>query len=156
MNLKIIPSYTAYFHVELLIQLCADTYVKCTKHVILQLFLFTNEDTTWQEALISIVMLAVIFIVKGAQSLTGKGGVELDMMLLAGCLVIILIGLGRISASYILKKVPRFLQLYFLVHRLKSKINFLQTSCFLYVHYFYTEYQWYPCCKIWLSRKRKK
>ena len=55
-------------------------------------------------------MLGAIFIVKGAQSLTGKSGVDLDMMLLAGCLAIILIGSGRISASYILKKVSRFLQ----------------------------------------------
>jgi len=60
--------------------------------------------------LLSIVMLGAIFMVKGAQSLTGKGGVELDLLLLAGCLVIIVIGPGRISVSYILKKVPRFLQ----------------------------------------------
>lgn len=61
-------------------------------------------------SLLSIVMLGAIFMVKGAQSLTGKGGVELDLLLLAGCLVIIVIGPGRISVSYILKKVPRFLQ----------------------------------------------
>jgi len=61
-------------------------------------------------SLLSVVMLGAIFMVKGAQSLTGKGGVELDVLLLAGCLVIIVIGPGRISASYILKKVPRFLQ----------------------------------------------
>ena len=61
-------------------------------------------------SLLSIVMLGAIFMVKEAQSLTGKGGVELDLLLLAGCLVIIVIGPGRISVSYILKKVPRFLQ----------------------------------------------
>ena len=55
-------------------------------------------------------MLGAIFLVKGAQSLTGKGGVDLDVLLLAGCLVIIVIGPGRISVSYILKKVPRYLQ----------------------------------------------
>jgi putative oxidoreductase len=59
---------------------------------------------------LSIVMLGAIFVVKGAQNLTGDGGVELDVLLLAGCLVIIVIGPGRISVSYILKKVPRFLQ----------------------------------------------
>ena len=59
---------------------------------------------------LSIVMLGAIFVVKGAQSLTGDGGVELDVLLLAGCLVIIVIGPGRISVSYILKKIPRFLQ----------------------------------------------
>lgn len=61
-------------------------------------------------SLLSIVMLGAIFMVKWLQSLTGKGGVELDVLLLAGCLVIIVIGPGRISVSYILKKVPRFLQ----------------------------------------------
>ncbi|WP_316505411.1 DoxX family protein [Nitrosopumilus sp.] len=61
-------------------------------------------------AILSIVMLGAIFVVKGAQNLTGDGGVELDVLLLAGCLVIIVIGPGRISVSYILKKVPRFLQ----------------------------------------------
>lgn len=66
--------------------------------------------TRLSASLLSIVMLGAIFMVKGAQSLTGKGGVELDVLLLAGCLVIIVIGPGRISVSYILKKVPRFLQ----------------------------------------------
>jgi len=61
-------------------------------------------------SLLSVVMLGAIFMVKGAQSLTGKGGVELDVLLLAGCLVIIVIGPGRISISHILKKVPRLLQ----------------------------------------------
>ena len=61
-------------------------------------------------SLLSIVMLGAIFLVKGAESFTGRGGTELDILLLAGCLVIIVIGPGRISVSYILKKVPRFLQ----------------------------------------------
>ena len=61
-------------------------------------------------SLLSIVMLGAIFLVKGAQNFTGKGGTELDILLLAGCLVIIVIGPGRISVSHILKKVPRFLQ----------------------------------------------
>lgn len=61
-------------------------------------------------AILSIVMLGAIFVVKGAQNLTGEGGVELDVLLLAGCLVVIVIGPGRISVSYILKKVPRPLQ----------------------------------------------
>jgi len=61
-------------------------------------------------SLLSIVMLGAIFLVKGAQSFTGRGGTELDILLLAGCLVTIVIGPGRISASYVLRKVPRFLQ----------------------------------------------
>lgn len=61
-------------------------------------------------SLLSIVMLGAIFLVKGAQSFTGRGGTELDIILLAGCLVTIVIGPGRISVSYVLRKVPRFLQ----------------------------------------------
>ena len=61
-------------------------------------------------SLLSIVMLGAIFVVKGAQNLTGQGGVELDLLLLAPLRVIIVIGPGRISASHALKKVPRFLQ----------------------------------------------
>lgn len=60
--------------------------------------------------ILSIVMLGAIFVVKGAENFTGQGGTELDILLLATSLVIIVIGPGRISVSYILKKVPRFLQ----------------------------------------------
>ena len=61
-------------------------------------------------AIISMVMLGAIFVVKGAQSLTGDSGVEFDLILLAVCLVIIVIGPGRLSLATALKKVPRFLQ----------------------------------------------
>ena len=61
-------------------------------------------------AIISMVMLGAIFVVKGAQSLTGDGGVEIDLILLSACLVVIAIGPGRISLSTAIKKVPRFLQ----------------------------------------------
>ncbi|MDH3361759.1 MAG: DoxX family protein [Nitrosopumilus sp.] len=61
-------------------------------------------------SILAIVMLGAIFVVKGAENFTGQGGTELDILLLASCLVIIVIGPCRISISYILKKVPRFLQ----------------------------------------------
>ena len=61
-------------------------------------------------AIISMVMLGAIFVVKGAQSLTGDSGVEFDLILLAVCLVIIVIGPGRLSLATAVKKVPRFLQ----------------------------------------------
>ena len=61
-------------------------------------------------SLISIVMLGAIFLVKGASSLTGDYGYELDLILLAACLVVIVAGPGRASLSYVLKKVPRVLQ----------------------------------------------
>ena len=61
-------------------------------------------------SLISIVMLGAIFLVKGASNLTGEHGYELDLILLASCLVVIVAGPGRVSLSYALKKVPRILQ----------------------------------------------
>ena len=60
-------------------------------------------------SLISIVMLGAIFFVKGASSLTGEHGYELDLILLASCLVIIVAGPGKVSISHIAKKIPRFL-----------------------------------------------
>ena len=58
-------------------------------------------------ALLSIVMVGAIFHVKGAQSLTGDGGVEIDVILLAASLVIMVAGPGRISLAQIIKKLPR-------------------------------------------------
>jgi len=60
-------------------------------------------------SLISIIMLGAIFMVKGASSITGKGGVELDLILLASALVIMIVGPGRISLAHIIKKLPRCL-----------------------------------------------
>jgi len=61
-------------------------------------------------SLLSIIMMGAIFYVKEASNLTGQGGYELDLILLAACLTIIVAGPGRISISYIAKKIPRFLQ----------------------------------------------
>ncbi|MFB5632346.1 MAG: DoxX family protein [Nitrosopumilus sp.] len=58
-------------------------------------------------ALLSIVMIGAIFHVKGAQSMTGDGGVEIDVILLAASLVIMIAGPGRISISQAIKKIPR-------------------------------------------------
>jgi putative oxidoreductase len=60
-------------------------------------------------SLISIIMLGAIFMVKGASSITGKGGIELELILLASSLVIMIVGPGRISLSQIIKKLPRYL-----------------------------------------------
>jgi putative oxidoreductase len=54
-------------------------------------------------------MLGAIFMVKGASSIIGKGGVELDLILLASVLVIMIVGPGRISLAQIIKKLPRCL-----------------------------------------------
>ncbi|MDF2421735.1 MAG: DoxX family protein [Nitrosopumilus sp.] len=60
-------------------------------------------------SIISIVMLGAIFIVKGASSITGKGGIEIDLILLASVLTIMIVGPGRISLAQIIKKLPRCL-----------------------------------------------
>ena len=60
-------------------------------------------------SLISVIMLGAIFMVKGASSITGKGGVELDLILLASALLIMIVGPGRISLVQIIKKLPRCL-----------------------------------------------
>ncbi len=61
-------------------------------------------------SILSIIMLGAIFHVKGASNLTGQGGFAIDLILLAGCLIIIVTGPGRVSISHIAKKIPRFLQ----------------------------------------------
>lgn len=60
-------------------------------------------------SILSLVMLGAIFHVKHADHLTGQGGYELDLILLAGVLTIIVAGPGRISISHVVKKIPRFL-----------------------------------------------
>ena len=65
--------------------------------------------TRISSSLLSIIMVGAIFYVKGASNLTGQGGYALDLMLLASCLVIIVMGPGRISLSNLVKKIPRFL-----------------------------------------------
>ena len=66
--------------------------------------------TRLSSSILSIVMLGAIFYVKQAASLTGERGYEIDLLLLAGCLVTIVAGPGRVSVSHIAKKIPRFLQ----------------------------------------------
>lgn len=61
-------------------------------------------------SLLSIIALGAIFHVKGAASLTGERGFEIDLLLLAANLAIITMGPGRISISHLAKKIPRFLQ----------------------------------------------
>ena len=61
-------------------------------------------------SILSIIMLGAIFHVKGASNLTGEGGYALDLMILAGVLLIIVAGPGRVSISHVAKKIPRPLQ----------------------------------------------
>jgi len=59
---------------------------------------------------LSLVMLGVIFYIDKASQFTGTNGAEYPILLLAGSLVIITIGPGKISVSHLVKKIPRFLQ----------------------------------------------
>jgi len=61
-------------------------------------------------SILSIINLGAIFLVKGATNLTGEGAYNIDLMLLAGNLLIIVAGPGRVSISHVIKKIPRFLQ----------------------------------------------
>ena len=65
--------------------------------------------TRMSASLLSIVMLGAIFYVKQAGSLTGERGFEIDLILLASCLVVIVAGPGRVSVSHVIKKIPRWL-----------------------------------------------
>ena len=60
-------------------------------------------------SLLAIIMLGAIFVVKGAANLTGNGGYAIDLILLAGALLIITAGPGRVSLAHIIKKIPRCL-----------------------------------------------
>ena len=71
------------------------------------ILLIVGVFSRFSASLLSIIMLGAIFHVKGAQSLTGDGGVELDLILLASALVIMIAGPGRISLSHAIKKLPR-------------------------------------------------
>lgn len=57
--------------------------------------------------MISVIMMGAIFYVKGAANLTGDRAYELDLILLASCLVIVVAGPGRVSIAHIAKKIPR-------------------------------------------------
>ena len=73
------------------------------------IFLIFGVLSRLSAALISIIMLGSIFYVKGAQSLIGDGGIEIDLIILASMLVIMIAGPGRISIAQVTKKLPRCL-----------------------------------------------
>ncbi len=73
-------------------------------------FLLVGVLSRISASLLSIIMLGAIFYVKKASNLTGEGGYQIDLILLAACLAIIAIGPGRVSVSHLVKRIPRFLQ----------------------------------------------
>jgi len=72
-------------------------------------FLLVGVLSRISASLLSIILLGAIFYVKKASNLTGEGGYQIDLILLAACLAIIAIGPGRISVSHLTKKIPRVL-----------------------------------------------
>ncbi len=73
------------------------------------IFLTIGVFSRLSASLLCIIMLGAIFHVKGAQSLTGEMGVELDLILFASSIVVMIAGPGRISLAHIIKKLPRCL-----------------------------------------------
>lgn len=73
-------------------------------------FLLVGVLSRISASLLSIILLGAIFYVKKASNLTGDGGYQIDLILLAACLAIIAIGPGRVSISHLVKRIPRFLQ----------------------------------------------
>jgi len=78
--------------------------------IISGILLLVGVLTRISASLLSIIALGAIFYVKKASNLTGEGGYQIDLILLAACLTIIIAGPGRVSISHIAKKIPRFLQ----------------------------------------------
>jgi putative oxidoreductase len=61
-------------------------------------------------SLLAIEMLTIMVYLKKLQSFSGKNGLELELLIFAVLLTVIILGPGRISISHIVKKIPRFLQ----------------------------------------------
>ena len=66
--------------------------------------------TRISSSLLAIEMLGVMLYVKKLQAFSGKGGIEMDLLAFVILLTVIVLGPGKISMSYIIKKIPRFLQ----------------------------------------------
>ncbi len=61
-------------------------------------------------SLLAIEMLGIMVYVKKLQSFSGRGGLELELLVFAILLTLLVLGPGRISLSHIVKKIPRILQ----------------------------------------------
>jgi len=61
-------------------------------------------------SLLAIDMFGAIVYIKKIESFSGKNGIELELLAFIILLTVIVLGPGRISISYIVKKIPRILQ----------------------------------------------
>lgn len=73
--------------------------------ILLVLGIVSRISSAW----LSILMLAAIFVVKGAANLIGERGTELDVIILAALMVIMIAGPGRVSIAHIIKRIPRII-----------------------------------------------
>jgi len=75
------------------------------------IFLVVGVLTRITGTVFAVILLGAIFHIRWENGFfISQGGWEWDLMMLAAVLVIIAAGPGRISISYIGKKIPRFLQ----------------------------------------------
>ncbi len=62
-------------------------------------------------SILAVITLGAIFMIRGIEEFfISKGGWEWDLMILAGELLIIVAGPGKISIAHLVKKIPRYLQ----------------------------------------------
>ncbi len=57
--------------------------------------------------ILAAIMVSAIFIIKDPAIIIGDKGIELDLILLAGALVLVVAGPGRLSIAHIAKRIPR-------------------------------------------------
>ncbi len=75
------------------------------------IFLLVGILTRITGAIFAVIVLGAIFYIKWENGfLVAEGGWEWDLAMLSMILLIIAIGSGRISISYLVKKIPKFLQ----------------------------------------------
>ena len=107
-SIKFDPGFASYLvQMGLPVQM---QYLFALEEFVPGIFIISGVLTRISASVLSLVMLGVIFYIYKASQFIGPNGAELPVILLAGSLVIITIGPGRISISHLVKKIPRFLQ----------------------------------------------
>ncbi len=105
---KFDPGFNTY-----LLQMSLPTelrYLFALEEFVPGIFIIAGVLTRISALVLSLVMLGVIFYIYKASQFIGPNGTEYPILLLAGSIIMIVIGPGRISVSHLVKKIPRFLQ----------------------------------------------
>lgn len=76
------------------------------------IFLISGIFTRITGAIFSVILLGAIFKIKGLDKFAGGSftGWEFDLVMLAACLMIVVVGPSKASVSHLIKRIPRFLQ----------------------------------------------